>query len=102
MPLDERIPSVSAAHTSGADQAMRHLLDLGHDRIAQITGPRGWLATEERRRGYRAVLASAGILPLPALADAPLPERAPRRSAAGHLLPLADRPALLLTLDTDT
>src|SRR5262249_50521682 len=67
MPLDERIPSVSAAHTSGADQAMRHLLDLGHKRIAQITGPRGWLATEEQRRGYRAALASAGILPDPAL-----------------------------------
>src|SRR5437762_12344827 len=30
MPLDERIPSVSADHTSGADQAMRHLLELGH------------------------------------------------------------------------
>ena len=34
MPLDERIPSVSAANTSGADQAMRHLLHLGHRRIA--------------------------------------------------------------------
>src|SRR4029079_19266628 len=28
MPLAERIPSVSAAHTSGADQAMRHLLGV--------------------------------------------------------------------------
>src|SRR6266542_3162462 len=63
MPLDERIPSVSAAHTSGADQAMRHLLELGHRRIAQITGPRGWLATEDRRRGYQAALARAGTRP---------------------------------------
>ena len=37
MPLEERIPSVSAAHTSGADQAMKHLLDLGHRRVGQIT-----------------------------------------------------------------
>src|SRR5713226_10767532 len=67
MPLDERIPAVSAAHTSGADQAMRHLLELGHRRIAQITGPRGWVATEDRRRGYHAALAAAGILPDPEL-----------------------------------
>ena len=65
--LDDRIPSVSAAHMSGADQAMRHLLGLGHRRIAAITGPSGWIATEDRRRGYHAALAAAGILPDPAL-----------------------------------
>jgi LacI family transcriptional regulator len=67
LPLDDRIPSVSAAHASGADQAMRHLLTLGHRRIAAITGPRGWVATEDRRRGYHAALAAAGILPDPEL-----------------------------------
>jgi LacI family transcriptional regulator, galactose operon repressor len=65
--LNGRIASVSAAHTSGADQAMRHLLGLGHRRIAAITGPDGWVATEDRRRGYHAALAAAGILPDPAL-----------------------------------
>ena len=63
LPLDARIPAVSAANSAGADQVTRHLLDLGHRRIAAITGPREWLATEERRRGYHAALASAGILP---------------------------------------
>src|SRR4029450_12932638 len=67
MRLDERIPSVSAAKISGADQAMRHLLDLGHRRIAQIAGPSGWLATEDRRRGYRAALPPGGMLPAPGL-----------------------------------
>jgi LacI family transcriptional regulator len=62
-PLAERIPSVSAAHASGADQAMQHLLSLGHRRIAAVTGPAGWQATEDRRRGYYAALAGAGILP---------------------------------------
>jgi LacI family transcriptional regulator len=56
MPLDRRIPSVAAAHRSGADQAMQHLLGLGHRRIAAITGPPGWMATEERRRGYHEAL----------------------------------------------
>ena len=95
MPLDERIPSVSAAHTSGADQAMRHLLKLGHRRIAQITGPTGWLATEDRRRGYRGALAAAGILPDPALEVEAEPEIDPGRDAAAYLLDLPDPPTAI-------
>jgi LacI family transcriptional regulator len=67
LPLNERIPSVSAAHSAGADIAVKHLLGLGHRRIAAITGPRGWIASEERLRGYQAALAAAGILPEPEL-----------------------------------
>lgn len=66
-PPDERVPTVSAAHSSGASEAIEHLLSLGHRRIAAITGPRGWIATEERLRGYRGALAAAGIMPDPAL-----------------------------------
>ncbi len=99
MPLDERIPSVSAAHTSGADQAMRHLLELGHRRIAQITGPRGWLATEDRRRGYRAALAAAGILPDPALEVEAVPEIVPGRDAAESLLDLPDPPTAIFAFN---
>ena len=61
--VDGPVPTVSAANSSGADQAIRHLLELGHRRIAAITGPRGWLATAERMRGYLAALAAAGIAP---------------------------------------
>ena len=28
-----------------------------------ITGPRGWIATDERLRGYRGALAAAGVMP---------------------------------------
>jgi len=100
-PLDERIPSVSAANTSGADQAMRHLLHLGHRRIAQITGPLGWVATEGRRRGYRAALASAGVLPDPALEVASIPEIEPGRAAAEQLLDLAERPTAIFAFNDD-
>jgi LacI family transcriptional regulator len=65
--IDARIPAVSAAHSSGATQAVEHLLTLGHTRIAAITGPKGFLATEERLRGYHAALAAAGTMPDPAL-----------------------------------
>jgi LacI family transcriptional regulator, galactose operon repressor len=99
MTLNERIPSVSAANTSGADQAMRHLLQLGHRRIAQISGPAGWVATEGRRRGYRAALASAGILPDPALEVEAIPEFEPGRKAAETLLDLADPPTAILAFN---
>jgi LacI family transcriptional regulator len=65
--LNQRIPGVSAANAAGAHQAMKHLIDLGHREIGAITGPRGWLATEERLRGYHAALAAQGIMPLPEL-----------------------------------
>jgi LacI family transcriptional regulator len=99
MPLDERIPSVSAAHASGADQAMRHLLELGHRRIAQITGPRGWVATEDRRRGYGAALAGAGILADPAFEVRAEPEIGPGREAANYLLDLPEPPTAIFAFN---
>jgi LacI family transcriptional regulator len=99
MPLDERIPSVSAAHTSGADQAMRYLLALGHRRIALISGPNGWVATEDRRRGYHAALASAGVLPNRALEVEAIPEIEPGRVAAEQLLDLPERPTAIFAFN---
>jgi LacI family transcriptional regulator len=66
-PLDEMVPTVSAAHSAGAGEATQHLLGLGHRRIGAITGPRGWIATEERLHGYHGALASAGLMPDAAL-----------------------------------
>jgi LacI family transcriptional regulator len=99
MPLDDRIASVSAANTSGADQAMKHLLGLGHRRIAIITGPRGWVATEERRRGYHAALAAAGILPDPRLEVESNFEIDGGEQAAFQLLDLADPPTAIFAFN---
>ncbi len=60
---DESVPTVSASHLAGAREATEHLLRLGHRRIAAITGPAGWIATDDRLRGYRGALAEAGIMP---------------------------------------
>jgi LacI family transcriptional regulator, galactose operon repressor len=95
LPLDPLIPSVAAAHRSGADQAMRHLLDLGHRRIGAITGPPGWLATEERRRSYRAALEVAGIAREPALEVEADFELAPGAAAAAALLDLPEPPTAI-------
>jgi LacI family transcriptional regulator, galactose operon repressor len=99
LPLDARIPAVSAAHSSGAGEAVRHLLELGHRRIAAITGPCDWVATEERRRGYHAALASYGILPDPRLeieADFEIPGGA---RAAAELLDTADPPTAIFAFN---
>jgi LacI family transcriptional regulator len=95
VPLNERIPAVSAAHTAGADQAMKHLLGLGHRRIGAITGPRGGKATDDRRRGYFAALAEAGIAPDPALEVEGNFEVSSGVTAAARLLDLASPPTAI-------
>jgi LacI family transcriptional regulator len=96
---DDDIPAVSAAHSAGADQAVRHLLGLGHRRIAAITGPRGRMATEERLRGYYAAMAGAGVLP-----DAQLVAESNFKveggfDAAARLLELPDRPTAIFAFN---
>ncbi|HVU77052.1 MAG TPA: LacI family DNA-binding transcriptional regulator [Gaiellaceae bacterium] len=57
------IPCVSAMHAAGAKAATEHLLTLGHRRIGAIGGQPGWYANDERMMGFRAALATAGLLP---------------------------------------
>ena len=95
VPLDARIPSVAVANAAGADQAMQHLLELGHRRIAAITGPPGWTATEERRHGYRDALAAAGIPFEPALELEADFDFEPGTQAAAVLLDLARPPTAI-------
>ncbi|HEY1626018.1 MAG TPA: LacI family DNA-binding transcriptional regulator [Streptosporangiaceae bacterium] len=61
--VPDGISVVCAAHSSGAAQATEHLLGLGHRRIGVISGPRDWLASQERLRGHFAALAGHGTLP---------------------------------------
>jgi LacI family transcriptional regulator, xylobiose transport system transcriptional regulator len=57
---DHPVPSVGAANLNGAIAAARHLLDLGHRRIAVITGPTERLCARARLEGARAALDAAG------------------------------------------
>jgi LacI family transcriptional regulator len=45
----------------GAEDATRHLLELGHRRIAFIDGPENLLTSAERRVGYVKALEDAGV-----------------------------------------
>jgi DNA-binding LacI/PurR family transcriptional regulator len=53
-------PGVAVDQRAGAWAATRHLLDLGHETVAHVAGPAGWLEAEERRQGWRSALSTAG------------------------------------------
>jgi LacI family transcriptional regulator len=99
LPIDEEIPCVSAAHVTGARAATNHLLGLGHRRIGIITGPKGWVATEERRNGYHAALAAAGVLPDPRLEVESNWQIDPGETAAGPLLDLDSPPTAIFAFN---
>lgn len=59
--LSEGIPVVTAAHWSGARAATEHLLELGHQRIAVVTGYPTWVATVDRLAGFTSALRGTGL-----------------------------------------
>src|SRR5579859_2780799 len=60
-------PWVGADNTTGAYKAVRHLINLGHRRIAHIQGPKEYLVSHDRYNGYLQALQEAGITPDPEL-----------------------------------
>jgi len=60
-------PSVGATNWNGGLTATRHLLSLGHTRIAVIGGPDDILCSRARLDGYRAAMDAAGVAADPAL-----------------------------------
>ncbi|WP_299039307.1 LacI family DNA-binding transcriptional regulator [uncultured Pseudokineococcus sp.] len=55
------VPTVGSTNWSGALAATRHLLALGHRRIAVVTGPTDVLCSRARLDGCRTALAEAGV-----------------------------------------
>lgn len=56
-----QVDSVIVANTKGAYEATRHLIRLGHTRIAAITGNLHIRTGRERLEGYRQAMSEAGI-----------------------------------------
>ncbi len=89
------VPSIGSANWSGGLAATRHLIELGHRRIAAITGPEDMMCSLARLDGYRSAMNSAGI---------PVDERWIRfgdfhveggRARADELLALPDAPTAI-------
>ncbi|MBN2385458.1 MAG: LacI family DNA-binding transcriptional regulator [Anaerolineales bacterium] len=61
------INSVALDDEGAGRIATRHLIDLGHRRIAMLTGPLVEDCSQDRQDGYEACLRAAGLEPDPAL-----------------------------------
>jgi DNA-binding LacI/PurR family transcriptional regulator len=50
------IPSVNIDQVSGAYEITKHLIDLGHKKIAHISGPTDWYEAQKRIKGWKLAL----------------------------------------------
>jgi len=57
------VPSVIVNNRKGGYDAARHLIELGHKKIAHISGPDPFLSSRERELGFRQALEEAGLTP---------------------------------------
>ncbi len=55
------VPSIGSANWSGGLMATRHLIELGHRRIAAITGPEDMMCSLARIDGYRSAMSAADL-----------------------------------------
>jgi len=98
VPNDE-VPSVGSTNWIGGLSATRHLLELGHRRVAVITGPKWALSSRARLDGYRAALDAAGVPVDPALIREGTFEIAAGLTPTSVLLRLADPPTAIFAFN---
>ena len=60
-------PSVQIDNVAAGRQVTEHLLELGHRRIAFITGPSSSHTVQDRLAGFNAALSARGVQPAPEL-----------------------------------
>ena len=89
------VATVGATNWAGGLAATRHLLGLGHRRIAVIGGPVAMLCSRARISGYSAALASAGLEVDPALIRHGSFHHDGGHDAALELLALPDPPTAI-------
>jgi DNA-binding LacI/PurR family transcriptional regulator len=95
--LPDGVPYVGATNWLGGRSATRHLIELGHRRIAMISGPDHVLCCRARLDGYRAALEAAGLPIDPSLIARADLTREDGYTAATDLLARRDRPTAIFT-----
>jgi DNA-binding LacI/PurR family transcriptional regulator len=95
--LQDDTPYVGATNWLGGRAATRHLLELGHRRIAMISGPDHVLCCRARVDGYRSALEAAGVPVEPALVRRVNLCHEDGRTAGHDLLRRPDRPTAIFT-----
>nr|WP_258572939.1 substrate-binding domain-containing protein [Streptomyces sp. KM273126] len=95
--LPDDVPFVGATNWSGGRAATRHLTELGHRRIAMISGPQDVLCCCARLDGYRSAVRAAGLPVDPELVAHTELTREDGCAAARSLLALPERPTAIFT-----
>ncbi|MGO4758317.1 substrate-binding domain-containing protein, partial [Streptomyces sp. 2MCAF27] len=93
--LPDDVPFVGATNWSGGRAATRHLTELGHRRIAMISGPQDVLCCCARLDGYRSALGAAGLSAAPGYVVHSDLTHEGGRAAARTLLTRPDRPTAI-------
>jgi DNA-binding LacI/PurR family transcriptional regulator len=94
--LPDDVPFVGATNWRGGQSATRHLVELGHRRIAMISGPDHPFCLA-RMAGYSSALTEAGLPVDPDLVVRTQLTREDGRVAARDLLSRPDRPTAVFT-----
>jgi LacI family transcriptional regulator len=91
-----KVSSLMTDNHGGASDAVKHLIALGHRRIAFLGGFADTAVFQERLGGYRDALKSAGIGHDGSLIIASAPSRAGGVDAIGRAMQLLDKPTAAL------
>lgn len=92
--LPAGVAGIGATNWNGGVDATRHLLDLGHRRIAFVAGPPESVPAAERKQGYLSALQMAGVPMQPELisGDSFTARRGSEVAASMLARPAGDRP----------
>ncbi|GGQ03768.1 transcriptional regulator [Streptomyces griseomycini] len=96
------VVSVGAANWQGGVTATEHLLSLGHERIAVVTGRRPTMSGDARVAGYRSALASAGVRHRAEYVRRAGPDAAAARRRTHELLDLPEPPTAVFACSDRT
>jgi DNA-binding LacI/PurR family transcriptional regulator len=98
-PVVQGLPHVIGDDVAGGEAATRHLLELGHRRIAflgdEFDNPFAFTSSRHRYEGYESALRAAGIVPRSDLVALGAHSRYEARELAGVLLAGPDRPSAI-------
>lgn len=95
------VDTVLVDNALGARLAAEHLLDLGHRRVAVVTGPQPLTTGRTRLEGFQAALAARGVALEPELVEIANFREAGGYSATLRLLALPARPTALFVANNE-
>ena len=96
-PRSDKWPAEVPANRAGAGLVTRHLLSLGHVRIAMVSGPATLYTSRERELGYLETMKAAGLQPRIERADFTIAAGA---EAIGQMISAGGPTAVFMASDT--